>query len=159
MARGGRNIKRVRVEKDPIYDNFLLSKFINRLMVDGKKTTAQRVVYGALDIIKEKGHDPIKVFETALNNVGPKQEVKARRIGGAAYQVPIEVRGERRNSLAIRWILEATRKRSSRDYKGFANKLAAELLDASQNLGDAIKKRDIAHRMADANKAFAHFRF
>lgn len=159
MARGGRNIKRIKVAKDPIYDNFLLSKFINRLMVDGKKTTAQRVVYGALDIIKEKGHDPIKVFETALNNVGPKQEVKARRIGGAAYQVPIEVRGERRNSLAIRWILEATRKRSSRDYKGFANKLAAELLDASQNLGDAIKKRDIAHRMADANKAFAHFRF
>lgn len=159
MPRGGRNVKKRRLEKDPIFDNFLLSKFINRLMVDGKKTTAQRVVYGALDIIKEKGEDPIKVFEAALGNVGPKQEVKARRIGGAAYQVPMEVRGERRNSLAIRWILEATKKRSSKDYKGFSNKLAAELLDASHNLGDAIKKRDIAHRMADANKAFAHFRF
>lgn len=159
MARGGRNIKKRKVEKDPIFNSFLLSKFINRLMVDGKKTTAQRVVYDAFDIIKEKGEDPLKVFETALDNVGPKQEVKARRIGGAAYQVPMEVRGERRLSLAIRWVLESTKKRSSKDYKGFANKLAAELLDASNNLGDAIKKRDVAHRMADANKAFAHFRF
>ncbi len=159
MARGGRSIKKRKVANDPIYDNFLLAKFINRLMVDGKKTTAQRVVYDALELIKEKGEDPVKVFEKAIDNVGPKQEVKARRIGGAAYQVPMEVRGERRNSLAIRWLLEATKKRSNKDFKGFANKLAAELLDASNNLGDAIKKRDVAHRMAEANKAFAHFRF
>ncbi len=159
MPRGGRNTKKREVQPDPIYGNFMVSKFINRLMMSGKKTTAQRVVYGAFDILKEQGHDPIKIFETALENVGPRVEVKAKRIGGAAYQVPTEVRGERKNSLSIRWILEAAKKRSSKDYKTFSAKLAVEFMDASNNLGDAIRKKEIAHRMAEANKAFAHFRF
>lgn len=159
MPRGGRIAKKRQIEVDPIYGSFMVSKFINRLMVSGKKTTAQRVVYGAFDILKEQGHDPIKVFETALDNVGPRVEVKAKRIGGAAYQVPTEVRGERKNSLSIRWILEAAKKRSNKDYKTFSAKLAAEFLDANNNLGDAIRKKEIAHRMAEANKAFAHFRF
>lgn len=159
MPRGGRNIKKRGVQPDPIYGNFMVSKFINRLMMSGKKTTAQRVVYGAFDILKEQGHDPIKIFETALDNVGPRVEVKAKRIGGAAYQVPTEVRGERKKSLSIRWILEAAKKRSNKDYKTFSAKLAVEFLDASNNLGDAIRKKEIAHRMAEANKAFAHFRF
>ena len=159
MARG-KTVKRRRdVAGDAIYNNLQVSKFINRLMRDGKKTTAQRVVYKAFDIIREKGQDPIKTFETALDTIGPKQEVKARRIGGAAYQVPSEVRGPRRLALAIRWILEATEKRPTSEYKSFAEKLAAELLDASQNQGEAVKKRDVAHKMAEANKAFAHFRW
>lgn len=159
MARGGRNVEKRKTQPDPLYHNTLVAKFTNRLMISGKKTVAQKVVYQAFDRIKEKGQDPVAVFEKAIDNVGPRQEVKARRIGGAAYQVPSEVRGERRVSLAIRWLLAATLKRSSREYKTFSEKLAAELLDASQNLGEAIRKRDIAHRMADANKAFAHFRW
>lgn len=159
MARGAHVTKRREIAKDPVYGSLLLAKFINRLMFDGKKTVAQGVVYGALNIIKEKGEDPITTFEKAIDEVAPKVEVKARRIGGAAYQVPTEVRGSRRVSLAIRWILEAAKKRSNTEYKTFSAKLAAELLDASKNLGDAIKKRDGAHRMAEANKAFAHFRF
>ena len=127
-------------------------------MHDGKKTVAQRVVYDAFELLKKEG-DPVKIFEQAIDNVGPKQEVKARRIGGAAYQVPQEVRGARRTALAIRWILEAAAKRPTAEHKSFASKLAAELKDASQNLGEAIRKRDIAHRMAEANKAFAHFRW
>lgn len=159
MARGKTNIKRRAVQADPVYGNLMISKFTNRLMVDGKKTTAQRVVYGAFDIIKEKGQDPVEVFEKAIDNVGPKQEVKARRIGGAAYQVPTEVRGSRRVALAFRWILEAAKKRPTAEFKTMADKLSAELLDASANQGEAIKKRDVAHRMAEANKAFAHFRW
>ncbi len=159
MARGKTNIKRRAVQTDPVYGNLMISKFTNRLMVDGKKTTAQRVVYGAFDIIKEKGQDPVEVFEKAIDNVGPKQEVKARRIGGAAYQVPTEVRGSRRVALAFRWILEAAKKRPTAEYKTMADKLSAELLDAAANQGEAIKKRDVAHRMAEANKAFAHFRW
>lgn len=129
-------------------------------MRDGKKTTAQRVVYDAFEIIKEKGNEnPVAILEKAVDAVGPKVEVRARRIGGAAYQVPSEVRGERRNSLAVRWILEAATKRPSVEYKTFAQKLAAELMDAVNNAGEAIRKRDVAHRMAEANKAFAHFRW
>lgn len=158
MARGGANFKRRKPEADPVYGNILVAKFTNRLMRDGKKTTAQRVVYDALEILKKDG-DPVEIFEKAIDNVGPKQEVKARRIGGAAYQVPQEVRGSRRVALAIRWILEAAAKRPTAEYKSFAAKLAAELKDATENLGDAIKKRDVAHRMAEANKAFSHFRF
>lgn len=160
MARGKKNItKKRRIQPDPIYGNILVAKFINRLMRDGKKTVAQKVVYSAFDLLKAQGHDPVSLFEKAIEAIGPKQEVKARRIGGAAYQVPSEVRGARRIALAIRWILEATSKRSNAEYKTFSQKLAAELLDASQNQGEAIKKRDVAHRMAEANKAFAHFRW
>lgn len=144
---------------DPVYGNRLVSRFVNRVMLSGKKTVAQQLVYKALDIIKEKGEDPIKVFETAINNVGPKTEVKARRVGGASYQVPMEVRGDRRVALAIRWIVEFAKKRSNREFHSYAEKLAVELLDASKNVGEAIKKRDTVHRMADANKAFAHFKW
>lgn len=145
---------------DPMYGNRLVSRFVNRVMIDGKKTVAEGQVYKALDLIKAKTNDdPIKVFETAINNVGPKTEVKARRVGGASYQVPMEVRGDRRVSLAIRWIVEFAKKRSNREFHTFAEKLAAEILDAANNVGEAIKKRDTVHRMADANKAFAHFRW
>lgn len=160
MARGGvKSRTHSNREPDPIYGSYVLTKFINRLMKDGKKNTAQKVVYSALKKIEDQGHDPIDVFTSALDNVGPKVEVKARRIGGAAYQVPTEVKGTRRISLAIRWLLEATTKRPNSEYKTFADKLAAELLDASQNQGEAMRKKDIAHRMAEANKAFAHFRW
>ena len=158
MARGGANFKRRKAEQDPVYGNILVSKFINRLMRDGKKTVAQRVVYDAFELLKKEGN-PVEIFEKAIDAVGPKLEVKARRIGGAAYQVPQEVRGPRRVALAIRWVLEAAAKRPTAEHKTFASKLAAELKDASQNLGEAIRKRDIAHRMAEANKAFAHFRW
>lgn len=144
---------------DPVFGNRLLTRFINRVMVSGKKRVAEEIVYKALDIIKEKGEDPIKVFETAINNAGPKMEVKARRVGGASYQVPTEVRGDRRMALAMRWIVQFANKRSTKEYKGFAEKLAAELLDAAKNQGEAIKKRDAVHRTADANRAFAHFKW
>lgn len=142
-----------------MYGNRLLSRFINRVMKSGKKRVAEGVVYSALTSIKEKGEDPVKVFELAVNNVGPKMEVKSRRVGGASYQVPSEVRGDRRVALAMRWIVQFANKRSSKEYKGFAAKLAAELMDAAKNQGEAIKKRDTVHRMADANRAFAHFKW
>jgi len=144
---------------DPIYGNRLLARFINRVMKAGKKSTAQTQVYGAFDIIKGKGQDPVKVFETAVNNVGPKMEVRTRRVGGASYQVPTEVRGDRRVALAIRWIVEFAKKRPNKEFHTYAEKLAVELLDAAANQGEAIKRRDTVHRMADANKAFAHFRW
>lgn len=147
------------VAPDPVFGNRLLTRLINRVMISGKKSIAQGQVYKALDIIKAKDPDPIKVFETAINNVGPKTEVKARRVGGASYQVPMEVRGDRRVALAIRWIVEFAKKRSNREFHTYAEKLAAELLDAANNQGEAIKRRDTVHRMADANKAFAHFRW
>lgn len=128
-------------------------------MERGKKRTAEIVVYKALEIIKEKGEDPIKVFETAINTVGPKMEVKARRVGGASYQVPMEVRGDRRVSLAIRWIVQFAKKKSNKDFKSFAEKLASELTDGAKGQGEAIKKRDTVHRMAEANRAFAHFKW
>ena len=159
MSRGGRNIEKREKQNDPLYKNALVGKFTNRLMKSGKKTVAQKVVYHAFHILQEKGHDPVRVFEQAIDNVGPRLEVRARRIGGAAYQVPSEVRGERRISLSIRWILAATLKRSSKEFPTFSEKLAAELLDASQNQGEAIRKRDTTLRMAEANKAFAHFRW
>lgn len=144
---------------DPIYGNRLVSRFINRVMISGKKRIAEGVVYKALDSIKEKGEDPIKVFELAVNSVGPKMEVKSRRVGGASYQVPTEVRGDRRIALAIRWIIQYAGKRSNREFKSFSEKLAAELLEASKGAGESIKKRDTVHRMADANRAFAHFKW
>ncbi len=158
MPRSGRVTKKL-IAADPLYGNRLLARFINRVMQHGKKSTAEGVVYQALDILKPKGEDPIKVFELAIANVGPKMEVKARRVGGASYQVPMEVRGDRRVALAIRWIVAFAKKRSNKEYKSYAEKLAAELLDASKNQGEAIKKRDTMHRNADANRAFAHFKW
>lgn len=151
--------KKIVLPADPLYGNRLVTRFINRVMRSGKKSVAQSVVYKALDIIKEKGEDPVKVFETAVNTVGPKMEVRPRRVGGASYQVPSEVRGDRRVALAIRWIVNFAHKRGSKEYKTYAEKLAAELLDASKGVGEAIKRRDTVHRMAEANRAFAHFKW
>lgn len=148
-----------KIDADTIYQNRLVTKFINRIMEDGKKTVAQRNFYDALQLIADKKQDPLKTFEKALQAVGPKVEVRARRVGGANYQVPAEVRGERKVSLAIRWIITAAKARSSSEYKTFAAKLAAELLDATQNLGAAVKKRDTVLKTAEANRAFSHFRW
>lgn len=143
------------LKPDPKFGNLLLSKFINHLMYDGKKSVAQQAVYEALELVSAKTkNDPLMVFDSAIRNVAPVLEVKARRIGGANYQVAIEVRGERKEALAIRWIREAAR---SRPGKGFAEKLAAELVDASNKEGNAMKKRADVHRMAESNRAFSHF--
>ena len=128
-------------------------------MINGKKRVAEQVVYKALEVVKEKGEDPVKVFETAISTVGPKMEVRARRVGGASYQVPTEVRGDRRVALAIRWIIQFAGKRSNREFKTFADKLAVELMEAAKGQGEAIKKRDTMQRAADANRAFAHFKW
>ena len=158
-----RNVKR-EIAADSVYNNSLVAKFINHVMVAGKKAIAQKVVYGALDIIKEKqaknkkakeeDKDPLNVFDQAIKNVAPLLEVKGRRIGGANYQVPREVRGDRRITLAFRWIIKAAR---SRKGAPMAQKLALEILDAAANQGTAIKKKEDTHRMAEANKAFARF--
>jgi small subunit ribosomal protein S7 len=158
MSRSKRVSKAI-LPADPIYGNRLLTRFINRVMRDGKRRAAEGQVYRALTIIKEKGEDPIKVFETAINAVGPKMEVKSRRVGGASYQVPTEVRGDRRIALSMRWIIQFANKKSNKEYKTFADKLAVELTEAAKGQGDAIKKRDAVHRMADANRAFAHFKW
>lgn len=147
------------VEPDKIYNSKLVTKFINNIMRDGKKTIAQKVFYDALELIAKQDKNPLEVFEKAISNTEPRLEVKARRVGGANYQVPIEVRGERKVSLAIRWIIQAADGRPSKEYHTFAEKLAAELIDILENKGEAIKKKDVMHRMADANKAFAHFRW
>ena len=142
---------------DPKFGNVEVSKFINTIMLSGKKSVAERIVYGAFDIITNKaGKDPIEVFGLAMNNVKPLVEVKSRRVGGANYQVPVEVRPNRRMALAMRWIRDAARKRSE---KSMGARLAAELVEAAENRGGAVKKRDEVHRMAEANKAFSHFRF
>lgn len=142
---------------DPKYGNLTLAKFINMVMEDGKKSVAERVLYGALDQISEKkGSDPLEALELALENVRPVVEVKSRRVGGATYQVPIEVRPMRRNALAMRWLIEAARKRSE---KSMAGRLAGELMDASESRGTAVKKKEDTHRMAEANKAFSHYRW
>lgn len=142
---------------DPIYNNKVVTKLINNIMLDGKKGVAQKIVYGAFARIEEEAGKPaLEVFEEAMNNVMPLLEVKARRIGGANYQVPIEVRPERRQTLGIRWILAAARKRGE---KVMAQRLAGELLDAANNTGAAVKKREDTHKMAEANKAFAHYRY
>jgi small subunit ribosomal protein S7 len=143
---------------DPKFHNELLAKFINILMVDGKKSTAEKIVYGALDILTEKNSEKthLELFETALENIRPQVEVKSRRVGGSTYQVPVEVRPVRRNALAMRWLVEAARKRGE---KSMAQRLANEMLDASDSKGSAVKKREDVHRMAEANKAFAHYRW
>lgn len=142
---------------DPKYNSKIVSKFINVMLEDGKKSIAERIFYGAFDIIKEKtGQDPLKVFKTALDNVKPVIEVKPRRVGGATYQVPVEIRPQRRTALALRWIIKYARERSEKTMK---ERLAGELLDAFNNTGASIKKKEDTHRMAEANKAFAHYRW
>lgn len=151
-------VKKRLVQEDKVYQSKLVSRFINRMMMDGKKSVAEKSFYECFEILKKSG-EPLSIFETAINNVGPKTEVKSRRVGGANYQVPQEVRGERKTTLAIRWILEAARARSNKDFHKFSEKLATEILEASKNEGAAVKKRDTVLRMAEANKAFSHFRF
>ncbi len=156
MPRKGR-VERRQIPPDPKYNDVLLQKFINCVMRKGKKSLAEKIVYGALDIIKDRTKDdPLKVFKQAVENVKPVLETRPRRVGGATYQVPIEVRPERRISLAIRWIIQYAKERNERTMK---ERLAAELLDAFHNRGGAIKKREDTHRMAEANKAFAHYRW
>ncbi|MCG5517132.1 MULTISPECIES: 30S ribosomal protein S7 [Ectothiorhodospira] len=141
---------------DPKYKSELLAKFINTVMRDGKKSVAERVLYGALSQIESKKGDGLEVLDLALENVRPRVEVKSRRVGGATYQVPVEVRAVRQNALAMRWIVDASRKRGE---KSMALKLAGELMDASDSKGSAVKKREDTHRMAEANKAFSHYRW
>ena len=155
MPRRARSPKR-RVAR-PLYNSKLVTRLINNVMLDGKKGVAQTIVYNAFQTIREKtGQDPLKVFEEALENVMPVLEVKARRVGGATYQVPIEVRAERRQTLGLRWIVNFARKRGERT---MAQRLAAEIMDAKNNAGAAFKKKEETHRMAEANKAFAHYRY
>ncbi len=156
MPRKGNTPKR-EVLPDPVYGSVVVAKLINSIMLDGKKGVAQTIVYSAFDQIQaETGKEPMEVFEEAMNNIMPKLEVKARRIGGANYQVPIEVRPERRQTLALRWLTLYTRNRGE---KTMAERLAKELIDASNNTGASVKKKEDTHKMAEANKAFAHFRF
>jgi small subunit ribosomal protein S7 len=140
-----------------MFGSMQVAKFINTIMVDGKKSTAERIVYGALNKLQERANgEPLELLEKALENVRPLVEVKSRRVGGATYQVPVEVRAKRRDSLAMRWIIEASRKRSE---KSMGMRLAGELYDAMESKGSAVKKREDTHRMAEANKAFAHYRW
>ena len=142
---------------DPKFNDQLVTRFVNNLMWDGKKSVAERIVYDALDTIESKGNPaPIDTFKQALDNIGPRVEIKSRRVGGSTYQVPVEVRADRKMALAMRWIIEAARKRGE---KGMKLRLAGEVLDAVQNRGSAFKKKEDTHRMAEANKAFAHFRW
>ena len=156
MPRKGYIAKRD-VLPDPIYNSKVVTKLINNIMLDGKKTVAQKIVYDAFDIVKEKEQkDALEVFETALNNIMPVLEVKARRVGGATYQVPLEIRAERRQTLGLRWLVLYARKRNE---KTMAEKLAGEIIDATNQNGGAYKKKEDTHRMAEANKAFAHYKF
>ena len=142
---------------DPVYNDKVVTRLINNIMLDGNKGTAQKIVYGAFEIIQEKtGKEPVEVFRAAMDNIMPVLEVKARRVGGATYQVPMEVRPERRQTLGLRWLTTYSRARSERT---MAERLAAEIMDATNNLGSAVKKREDTHKMAEANKAFAHYRY
>ncbi len=156
MARRRRPEKR-EILPDPKFGDKVLSKFMNNLMLDGKKSTAERIVYGALDSVEAKAKkDPVQMFHDALNNVKPGIEVRSRRVGGATYQVPVEVRPDRAQALAIRWVISAARGRSETT---MAARLSGELLDAANNRGNAVKKREDTHKMAEANRAFAHYRW
>lgn len=142
---------------DPKFGNITLAKFMNMVMISGKKSVAERIVYGALETVASRSDkDPLELFEVALENIAPKVEVKSRRVGGATYQVPVEVRPSRRQALAMRWLVEYSRNRGE---KSMQQRLAGEMLDAAENKGSAVKKREDVHRMAEANKAFAHYRF
>ena len=152
-----RSAERRQVIPDPVYQDELVSRFVNAVMLSGKKSLAQRLVYSAFDVIEERAKEPgVEVFKKAVNNVAPLVEVRSRRVGGATYQVPVEVRPDRRMALAFRWIIQFARARHD---KSFANRLANELMSAAKGEGGAVKKKDDTHRMAEANKAFAHFRF
>ena len=156
MPRKGYVPKR-EVLPDPVYNSEIVTKLVNNIMLDGKKGIAQKITYGAFDIVREKtGRDPLEVFEESLNNIMPVLEVKARRVGGATYQVPIEVRPERRQTLGLRWLIEAARKRSE---KTMRERLAGEIMDSVNGTGGAFKKKEDTHKMAEANKAFAHYRW
>ena len=156
MPRRG-NVPKREILPDPVYGSVLVTRLINSVMLDGKKGVAQKVVYGAFDIIKEKtDKDPMEVYTQALENIMPSLEVKARRVGGATYQVPIEVRPERRQTLGLRWLTNYSRSRSEKTMK---ERLAGEIMDAANNLGSAVKKREDTHKMAESNKAFAHYRW
>lgn len=156
MSRKG-NIPKRDVLPDPVYGSVAVAKLINGIMLDGKKGTAQAIVYGAFDTIKEQtGEEPLEVFEKALNNIMPVLEVKAKRIGGANYQVPVEVRPERRQTLGLRWLTKFTRARGERTME---ERLAKELMDAANNTGASVKRKEDTHKMAEANRAFAHFRW
>lgn len=149
-----------KISPDPIFGDIMLAKLINRCMKDGKKTTAEKQIYNAMEIVKEKTkQEPLEVFHQALDNIRPEMEGRSRRVGGAAYQVPTPVRGRRQESLSLRWIVAAARSRSNSEYHTFAEKLAAEIMEASQGEGVAIKRKQEVERMAEANKAFAHFRW
>lgn len=159
MPRSGKITKRV-VAPDPIYNSRLVSRFINRVMISGKKTVAQNLIYHAMEEIEKTAvKNPLSVFEAAISNAMPRMEVRPRRIGGASYQIPVEVRGDRKEALAIRWIIEAARSRSNKEYHTFDKKLAAEFLDASEGKGAAIKKKEDTLRVAEANRAFSHFKW
>ena len=156
MPRRG-NVPKREILPDPIYNSVLVTRLVNNIMLDGKKGVAQKVVYGAFDIIQEKtGKDGLEVFQAAMENVMPTLECKSRRVGGANYQVPMEVRPARRQTLGLRWITQFSRNRSERTMK---ERLAGELMDAANNTGNAVKRREDVHKMAEANKAFAHFRW
>ena len=156
MPRRG-NVPKREILPDPMYNSVLVTKLVNSIMLDGKKGVAQKVVYGAFDIIKEKSEkDPLEVFNQAMENIMPSLEVKARRVGGATYQVPMEVRPARRQTLGLRWLTNYSRARSERT---MAERLAGEIMDAANNTGAAVKKREDTHKMAESNKAFAHFRW
>lgn len=151
------NVPKREILPDPVYHSVLVTKLVNSIMLDGKKGVAQKVVYSAFEIIQEKtGKEPLEVFNTAVENIMPSLEVKARRVGGATYQVPIEVRPERRQTLGLRWLTTYSRNRSEKTMK---ERLAGELMDAANNLGSAVKKREDTHKMAESNKAFAHYRW
>ena len=164
MPRTGKIPKRL-IDPDPIYDNPQVAKLINKIMVSGKKAIAQKIVYETFKNIKDQGQDPLITFEKALENISPKMEVRPRRVGGASYMVPMEVRGSRRQSLALTWLVTAARSRSSKEVERLKNKplmiskLTAEILQAAQGTGKAVGKREEMNRMADANKAFAQFRW
>lgn len=165
MPRTGKITKR-KISPDPLYQNELVAKLINKVMKEGKKTIAQKIVYEAFQNLKEKGLDPLSTFEKALENVTPRMEVRPRRVGGASYMVPSEVRGPRRQSLAISWLVNAARSRSPKQFEQkpknkplMITKLTREILEASQGAGEAVSKKEQMHKMADANKAFAHFRW
>lgn len=156
MSRRHRAEKR-EIFPDPKFGDLVVSKFMNCIMLDGKKSAAEGIVYGALDLIQGRGsQDPVTLFHEALDNIKPAIEVRSRRVGGATYQVPVEVRDDRRQALAIRWLIDAARKRSENT---MVERLSGELLDASNNRGSAVKKREDTHRMAEANKAFSHYRW
>ena len=156
MPRRG-NVPKREILPDPMYNSILVTKLVNSIMLDGKKGVAQKIVYGAFDIVKEQtSKEPLEVFTTAMDNIMPSLEVKARRVGGATYQVPMDVRPARRQTLGLRWLTSYSRSRSERT---MAERLANEIMDAANNTGSAVKKREDTHKMAESNKAFAHFRW